>query len=82
MCAAGHGNDEHPALFVVPRDGRVTAEAVKACLAGRLASYKVKYVEVMFVDTIPKSPTGKILRKELRSMIEEKEGGKTVGSGL
>lgn len=71
-CAAGTGNEEHPALFVVPRDAGVTEGMVKACLAGRLASYKVKYAEVFFVDRMPRSPTGKILRKELRRMVEER----------
>lgn len=79
VCAAGHGNDEHPALFVVPRDEMVTRDAVKACLAGRLASYKVKYVEVLFVEQIPKSPTGKILRKELRRLVDERESTNEKG---
>ena len=70
-CAAGHGNDEHPALFVVRKDDTVTEEAVKRSLEGRLASYKVKYAEVMFVEEIPKSPTGKILRRKLREWAED-----------
>lgn len=73
VCAAGSGNEEHPALFVVPRDERVGAEEVKAWLAGWLASYKVKYAEVIVVEGIPKSATGKVLRKELRRMVEERE---------
>lgn len=52
--------------FVVPREGmRVDAGTLQAFCREKIASYKVpEAVEV--VPALPKSPTGKILKKELR----------------
>jgi acyl-CoA synthetase (AMP-forming)/AMP-acid ligase II len=57
---------EIPKAFVVrkPNVG-VTAEAIMAYVADRVAPYK-KVREVEFIDAIPKVPSGKILRRELR----------------
>ena len=57
---------ELPKAFVVKRpEADVTTEAVQAFVADKVASYKqVRLVE--FVDAIPKSASGKILRRELR----------------
>jgi len=58
---------EEVAAFVVLRPGaRATAEEVIAFCESRLARFKCPK-EVRFVDTLPKSPIGKILRKELRA---------------
>ncbi|XP_014562276.1 hypothetical protein COCVIDRAFT_21847 [Bipolaris victoriae FI3] len=43
------------------------AENIKAWLAERVAKYKRLEGGVHFVDAIPKNPSGKILRKELRN---------------
>lgn len=57
---------EVPVAFVVRQAGAELDEAgVMAHLAGRLASYKQPRA-VHFVDAIPKSPSGKILRRLLR----------------
>ncbi|WP_113700817.1 AMP-binding protein [Nonomuraea lactucae] len=58
--------DEAPKAFVVRSPGsEVTSEEVLAYIAGRVAPHKrVRVVE--FIDAIPKSASGKILRKELR----------------
>ena len=57
---------ELPKAFVVPAPGaELTEEEIKAHVAEHVASYKqVRLVE--FVDSIPKSPSGKILRRMLR----------------
>jgi 4-coumarate--CoA ligase len=57
---------EIPKAFVVPVAGRtVTLDDVQELVGEHLASYKqVRVVEV--VDAIPKSASGKILRRELR----------------
>lgn len=55
---------EIPRAFVVLK-GDATAEALMAFVAGRVASYK-KIRRLEFIDTIPKSPSGKILRRLLR----------------
>jgi acyl-CoA synthetase (AMP-forming)/AMP-acid ligase II len=59
--------EEVPKAFVVPRPGAdLDADEVTAFVAERVAPYKkVRVVE--FVDAIPKSASGKILRRELRA---------------
>lgn len=54
---------EVPKAFVVRR-GEVTADELKEYIAGHVATYK-QLREVEFVDQIPKSPSGKILRRVL-----------------
>ncbi len=57
---------EVPVAFVVRTKGSEVTEAeVMAHLAGQLASYKLPRA-VTWLDTIPKSPSGKILRRLLR----------------
>jgi long-chain acyl-CoA synthetase len=52
-------------LFVVKADPGLTEDAVRNFLRPRLAAYKVPKV-VEFIDELPKSAVGKILRRELR----------------
>jgi acyl-CoA synthetase (AMP-forming)/AMP-acid ligase II len=54
---------EVPKAFVV-RKGEATAEELMAFVAARVAPYK-KVRRLEFVDQIPKSPSGKILRRVL-----------------
>jgi acyl-CoA synthetase (AMP-forming)/AMP-acid ligase II len=54
---------EVPKAFVVLK-GEVTAEELIAFVAARVAPYK-KVRRVEFIDQIPKSPTGKLLRRVL-----------------
>jgi acyl-CoA synthetase (AMP-forming)/AMP-acid ligase II len=59
--------DEIPTAFVVRRDGATpSAEDLMEYVASRVAPYK-KVRRVEFVDAIPKSPSGKILRRDLRA---------------
>lgn len=52
--------------FVVLREGaRATAAELQAVCRDALAAYKVPE-QVEFIDALPKNPTGKILKKELR----------------
>ena len=53
---------------IVPRPGEtVTPDEIIAHCEERLARYKLpKYVKI--VDSLPKTPTGKIMRRELRGM--------------
>jgi acyl-CoA synthetase (AMP-forming)/AMP-acid ligase II len=57
---------EVPKAFVVRR-GEVSAEAILAFVAEHVAPYK-RLRGVEFVERIPKSPSGKILRRMLRDM--------------
>ncbi|MEV7770115.1 4-coumarate--CoA ligase family protein [Kitasatospora sp. NPDC086791] len=58
---------ECPKAFVVRAPGSgLTAEEVTGYVAGQVAPYK-KVRAVEFVDAVPKSAAGKILRRELRA---------------
>ncbi|MEZ0579052.1 acyl-CoA synthetase [Nocardioides sp. MH1] len=51
--------------FVVLHDGaELTADDVKAYVAGNLARYKTPR-DVVFLDELPRNPTGKVLKREL-----------------
>jgi long-chain acyl-CoA synthetase len=52
-------------LFVVKRDPAVTAEELTKFARERLAGYKVPKT-IVFVDSLPKSNVGKIVRKDLK----------------
>ena len=56
---------EVPKAFVVKKDKSLTDKEVIAYCREQLTGYKVPK-EVVFVDDLPKSNVGKILRKELR----------------
>jgi 4-coumarate--CoA ligase len=59
---------EAPVAFVVRQPGGAADEAdVRSHLLGRLAHYKLPR-EIRFVEAIPKSASGKILRRLLRDM--------------
>lgn len=59
--------------FVVVKPGEtLTAEAVEAYCRKRMAPYKVPS-QIEFIDELPKSAVGKILRKELRRKELAKE---------
>ncbi|TMW57014.1 hypothetical protein Poli38472_002939 [Pythium oligandrum] len=60
---------EIPKAYVVLKDpsSGLTPEAVMEFVAERVAPYK-KVREVEFIDAVPKSPTGKILRRQLQDV--------------
>ena len=60
-------SEEELHAFVVRRNDAVTASEVSEYCAQYLTGYK-RPRKVHFVDELPKSPIGKILRRELRSM--------------
>lgn len=63
--ASKDGTGEIPIAFVVRSADTLEEADVKTFLGGRLARYK-SVDEVVFVDAIPRNPTGKILRRVLR----------------
>ena len=58
---------ELPKAYVVAKSSSLTADEVMAFVAERVAGFK-KIREVEFTDEIPKSPSGKILRRVLADM--------------
>ena len=62
------GSGERVRVFVVPRDGGLTAEALLAHCRQHLTGYKVP-AEVTFMQELPKSNVGKILRRQLRERV-------------
>ena len=59
--------EEVPKAFVVkPADSPLTEAEVMEFVAGQVAPYK-KVRQVEFIEAIPKSASGKILRKDLRT---------------
>lgn len=63
---------EIPVAFVVLRDGSVASEKMKEELCGFVADRLTHYKQpraVCFVDAIPKTASGKILRRELRNSL-------------
>jgi len=59
--------EEVPKAFVVKQpDANLTEDEVIEFVAGQVAPYK-KVRQVEFIDAIPKSASGKILRKDLRT---------------
>jgi long-chain acyl-CoA synthetase len=66
---------ERVVSFVVPRDGAApSADDLIAHCRAHLADFKVPS-EVHFLDEIPKGPSGKLLRRELRQRYAELVGG-------
>jgi long-chain acyl-CoA synthetase len=63
---------EIPVAFIVLRDGAVASKKLEDDLCGfvaeRLTSYKQPR-QIHFVDALPRTPSGKILRRELRKAL-------------
>jgi fatty-acyl-CoA synthase len=58
---------EVPVAFVVLRPGQpATADEITSHCAGQLARFKVPK-EITFLETLPRNPSGKVLKRELRS---------------
>jgi acyl-CoA synthetase (AMP-forming)/AMP-acid ligase II len=67
---------EVPVAYVVAR-GPIEPGVVKAYVAGSVAAYK-RLADVVIVEEIPKSPTGKVLRRELVARERARTAASTV----
>ncbi|KAF2084078.1 acetyl-CoA synthetase-like protein [Saccharata proteae CBS 121410] len=71
---------EFPRAYVVrrqtPEGESLTAKDIKEYAAKSLAGYKRLEGGVLFLDEIPKNPSGKILKKTLREMAKKEMGAK------
>jgi acyl-CoA synthetase (AMP-forming)/AMP-acid ligase II len=62
---------EVPRAFVVVRPGSdITAQALIAHCRSRLAGFKTPK-EIVFLDTLPRNPSGKVLKRELRGTTSD-----------
>jgi 4-coumarate--CoA ligase len=63
---------EVPRAYVVVADKKkMTEEKIKAFVKEKMASHKQLRGGVIYLEAIPKSPSGKILRKDLRVMAKK-----------
>jgi long-chain acyl-CoA synthetase len=64
---------EKVVAYLVPREGqKIDAADLKAYLKGQLSTFKIPK-EYLIVEELPKSPQGKILRKEVRKLYKRME---------
>ncbi len=64
---------EVPRAFVVLRPGHeITEQALIAHCRSRLASFKTPK-QVVFMETLPRNPSGKVLKRQLREVREARE---------
>ncbi|KAF2737600.1 4-coumarate-CoA ligase-like protein [Polyplosphaeria fusca] len=74
---ADDGTNEVPRAYVVAKNaGKVDGEQIREWVKGRVAGHKQLRGGVVFVDAVPKSPAGKILRKDLRVLAKREKGAK------
>ncbi|KAL2758880.1 hypothetical protein ACRALDRAFT_2099745 [Sodiomyces alcalophilus JCM 7366] len=66
---------ELPRAYVVADPTQVSAREIQDWVAGQVASYKRLRGGVVFIKAIPKSPAGKILRRELRDLVKKERQG-------
>jgi len=59
---------EAPRAFIIPAHDELDQDMVHAWLKDKVASYKQLAGGIVFVKDLPRSPTGKVLRKELRKL--------------
>lgn len=65
-------DDERPRAYIVLKAGQsATANDIIAFMDGKVSAIKRITGGVIFVEAIPKNPSGKILRKVLRDQARE-----------
>ncbi|HHW43273.1 MAG TPA: long-chain fatty acid--CoA ligase [Desulfotomaculum sp.] len=62
--------EEVMAFVMLRENAEVDAESLKEFCAGRLAPYKVPR-RIQFVDDLPKTTSGKLLKRELKRIIDQ-----------
>jgi acyl-coenzyme A synthetase/AMP-(fatty) acid ligase len=70
---------EVPRAYVVlapGAKGKITAEELVKWVDGQVANHKRLRGGVVFLDAVPRSPSGKILRKDLREILKRETGAK------
>lgn len=67
--ADGYGN-ELPRAYVVAERAKIDEATIMAFVKSNTANHKQLRGGVIWLDAIPKTPSGKILRKDLRDMAK------------
>jgi acyl-CoA synthetase (AMP-forming)/AMP-acid ligase II len=70
------GTNEAPRAYVVADQKKISAQQIMNFVKKNVASHKQLRGGVVFLDEIPKSPSGKILRKDLRVLAKREKGAK------
>jgi 4-coumarate--CoA ligase len=76
---------EVPRAYIVPGEhGKEDkhAKEIVEWMDKKVASHKKLRGGVIFIDEIPKSASGKILRRVLKDKLKEEEGGKKIKAKL
>ena len=60
---------ELPRAYIVRKDRHVLEQPIIDFVAERVAPHKRLGAGVMFVETLPKNQTGKVLRRELKAQV-------------
>jgi len=75
---ASQGGSEAPRAYAVRRQGseKLSSQDIDKFMRERLASYKQLTGGIVFVDQIPKTPSGKILKRVLREQAKSEMAAK------
>ncbi|KAG9205350.1 hypothetical protein G6514_008929 [Epicoccum nigrum] len=73
---ADGGTNEVPRAYVVADKAKISGQQIVKYVKENVASHKQLRGGVVFLDAIPKSPSGKILRKDLRLLAKREQGAK------
>jgi long-chain acyl-CoA synthetase len=66
---------EEPGAVVVLKPGRAASETeLRAFLAERLAAFKVPVKIAFASETLPRNPTGKLMKGELKRLFAGRDG--------
>ena len=72
---------ERPKAYVVLKQGVEPSKEIGSALMKLVKEKKVRYkwlIEIEFTDQVPKSPTGKLLRRVLKSNDREKHRSRGI----
>jgi 4-coumarate--CoA ligase len=70
------GTNEVPRAYVVADQKKISGQQIIDYVKANVASHKQLRGGVVFLDAVPKSPSGKILRKDLRVLAKREKGAK------
>ena len=81
----GHIHSEVPRAYIVPvegKDSKEDAEEIIKWIAGKVANHKRLRGGIRFIEEVPKSASGKILRRVLKEKAKAEEESKPAKAKL